>query len=125
MTPLDSRANLKMKMAFKFANGIAGLALAAGLLWACGRPQLPAVTQADASRMSTTWPGVTVASLEQGRTLYNAHCSSCHLPVSPHKFSARAWPQHVSEMKERANLSDDVAVEIERYLVTIAGRPRR
>lgn len=113
-----------MKMAFKFGHSLLGLAAFAAIgLAACGRPQLPPVTPNDAARVSTQWPGITVARLESGRTLYNARCSSCHLPVSPHEINAAEWPRHVAEMKERANLSDDDAVTIERYLITIASRP--
>lgn len=109
-------------MFFKFIGVSAGVVFAVALV-ACGRPEVPPATQADAARAAATWPEITVAELNQGRTLYNTHCSGCHLPVAPAEIAAAEWPRHIVEMKERANLDDASATSIERYLVTIATRP--
>lgn len=116
-----------MRFKFTWPRGLAALgaaALLAALLAACGRPQVPPVTAADASRASGTWPEITLAELDRGRELYVARCSTCHLPVAPAKIAPAEWPGHIAEMRDRAHLTGDEAQRIERYLVTIATRPR-
>ncbi len=71
---------------------------------------------------ATQWAGVTLADLEEGRRLYRAKCSGCHLPVAPADVTRAAWPGHVAEMRERAHLEPTQVTLIERYLVTLAER---
>jgi cytochrome c5 len=95
-----------------------GLSLAA-----CARGGLPTASDADAARVRGSWPTVTAAQLNQGRGLYQAHCSTCHLPVSPTRFAPAEWPGHVHEMQERAGLSPAEAALVEQYVVSLASRP--
>ena len=92
-------------------------AVALALLLVACHPRAPVATEADAARA-----GVTVAELNQGRTLFVRHCSTCHLPPRPREFPPEAWPGHVAEMRERAGVSHDEQALIERYLVTMATR---
>ncbi len=94
--------------------------LAAG----CARNTMPVASSADAERASQVWPGTTEADLHQGRKLYIARCSGCHLPVAPASVAPGEWPGHVAEMQERANLVGDEATLVERYLVTMAAAKR-
>ena len=102
-------------MAFKLtAVALLGaLALAAGYTGGAPRP----ATAADAARAHTT-----IAELDHGRTLFMAHCGSCHVPPSPDSQPVDAWPGHVDEMQTRAHLSPDEASLVKQYLVTIAAR---
>jgi mono/diheme cytochrome c family protein len=97
-----------------------GLGIALTLFGACARIQMPTPTGADAARAGSRWPGTTVADLDRGRSLYVAHCSSCHQPVAPTRIPANEWPAHLEEMAERAHLSTEEASLVERYLVTMA-----
>lgn len=125
MTPAGVRVELNLKMGFKFTGaGALGAVALLALVAACGRPRMPPVTAADATRASSTWPEITLAELDRGRDLYIARCSTCHLPVEPTKIAPAAWPGHIAEMKDRAHLTGDEAQRIERYVVTIAARPR-
>lgn len=104
-----------MKVRFNFKQ--LGFAFVAFLAVACARTQLPVANSADAERA-----GVSIAELSQGRELYVARCSSCHLPVEPTEIAPAHWPGHVAEMKERADLDEHEASLVTRYLVTMAQR---
>ena len=105
---------MKSKMVFKLGSIAALLALALGAGCAGG---VPAATEADAARAHTS-----LASLDQGRTLFMAHCGSCHVPPSPSSQPISAWPGHVDEMQTRAHLTPDEASLVKQYLVTLASR---
>lgn len=104
---------MKLNMAFKLGSIAVLAAFAAG----CAGSAPPAATEADAARAGTT-----IAALEQGRTLYMAHCSACHVPPDPKSQPVSAWPGHVDEMQTRAHLSRDEAGLVKQYLVTVAAR---
>jgi cytochrome c5 len=99
-------------------------AATATLLVACARTTLPSATPVDAKRASVTWPGTTVAELNQGRQIYLSKCSSCHQPVQPGSIAPKEWPQHIDEMKTRSKLDDREVRLIERYLVTMSEQKR-
>ena len=99
------------------------ITLASFALLACARVQMPRPTEADGARASGRWPGSSRASLERGRSLYVARCSVCHQPVEPTSIPAAEWPTHISDMKQRAGLSEEEARLIEQYLVTMASPP--
>jgi cytochrome c5 len=108
--------NLKLNMAFKLGQ-VGMTAVIAAALAGCARTAPPAATQADAARA-----GVAMAELEQGRSLYVARCSSCHLPPAPQSKTPAQWPDKIAEMRTRAHLDDDEARKVEMYLVTVASR---
>ncbi len=87
---------------------------------ACARTQMPRPTTQQAAQAQTRFPGLTVAELDRGRSLYMARCSVCHQPVLPTRIPADEWPGHVEEMRERAHLSVGEARLVESYLVTSA-----
>jgi mono/diheme cytochrome c family protein len=103
---------MKSKMAFKLVS----VALAVGLV-ACAGSAPPSATEADAARAHTS-----LAALDEGRTLYLAHCGACHTPPSPTSRPVTEWPAHVDEMQTRAHLSPQQAELVKQYLVTVASR---
>ncbi len=117
MTPGPLPPRLKLNMAFKLGSSAAAVALVAALAVGCTGTGAPPATAADAARA-----GASLASLEDGRTLYMAHCSSCHTPPSPSSQAVSAWPGHVDEMQTRAHLSNTEASLVKQYLVTVASR---
>jgi mono/diheme cytochrome c family protein len=106
---------MKLNMAFKL--GLVGVLGALALGAGCAGGAAPAATEADAARAHTS-----IASLDQGRTLFMAHCGACHVPPSPSSQPISAWPGHVDEMQTRAHLTPDEASLVKQYLVTIAAR---
>ena len=100
-----------------------GLALlGAALLGACGGSPIPEPSSADASRGTAHFPDLTLAELEQGRTLYVSRCGSCHVLKRPAELPAENWAHEVEEMRSKngVKLSDAEARAIARYLFVAA-----
>jgi mono/diheme cytochrome c family protein len=104
---------MKSKMAFKLVLG----ALAVGFAAACTGSAPPPATEADAARAHTS-----LASLNEGRSLYLAHCGACHTPPSPTSQPVDKWPGHVDEMETRAHLTHEEGELVKVYLVTLAAK---
>jgi mono/diheme cytochrome c family protein len=94
----------------------------AALLAACGGPAMPEPTVADASRGSARFPDLTLAELQQGRTLYLSRCGSCHALKRPAELSPEQWRTEVDDMRNNngVTLSDAEARAIVRYLAVAA-----
>jgi mono/diheme cytochrome c family protein len=106
---------MKSKMAFKL--GLASILGALVLGTGCAGSAPPGATAADAARAHTS-----IAALDQGRSLFMAHCGACHAPPSPSSQPVSAWPGHVDEMQIRAHLTPQEASLVKQYLVTMAAR---
>lgn len=104
------------------AFGVFGLLLAA--LAACGASPIPKPTVADVQRGSKSYPGVSLAELSHGRSLYVERCGSCHTLKPPLELSPERWQAEVSEMRAKngVKLDDAEAQAITRYL-TVAATP--
>lgn len=96
------------------------LALVAAGLAACAGATIPRVADADVERARTTAPEVTRASLEHGRSLYLARCSSCHQPFAPGSRDVDAWTFEVGQMRTLAGLDAEEEGLILSYLRTFA-----
>jgi mono/diheme cytochrome c family protein len=81
-------------------------------------------TDADAARASVDWPGTTVLALTEGRHLYLQRCSGCHALYRPESRPPGTWPKIVRDMTVRSKLSEAMARDITRYLVTASGAAR-
>jgi len=100
--------------------GLAAVALAS--LASCAGPHVPPVTPQQAQAAQAHWPGMTVAELDRGRSLYLGRCSACHDLVPPERYSAAEWPGYIAKMKERAHLGDEDARAVEAFLGSASGR---
>ncbi|MFN0203336.1 MAG: hypothetical protein ACKVTZ_17550 [Bacteroidia bacterium] len=78
------------------------LSMAMGLLIACS-PKIGALTQADADKIASAYPGTTLAELKEGKTLYETHCNACHALKNPTSMSAAGWAKIVPPMVEGTN----------------------
>lgn len=84
----------------------------------CMRTLPPVATVRDAERGR-----VALADLERGRELLIQKCSgSCHRAPLPTDHTATEWPTSLAEMSQRAGLSGQQRVLVERYLVTMASK---
>lgn len=82
-------------------------------------------TQEDADRMSTKYPGYTLANLNEGKALFEVHCSKCHGLKKPQSRNESQWKHIVPEMVGMANkksvvISKENEEAILKYLVTMA-----
>lgn len=101
------------------------LALAIWLLSAlsaCAASPIPKPTVADVQRGSRSFPGVTLAELSHGRSLYVERCGGCHTLKPPLELSPERWQAEVSEMRAKngVKLNDADAQAIVRYLAVAA-----
>jgi len=55
----------------------------------------------------------------KGRQLYVLKCSGCHSLHRPDELSPQQWEKTVPEMMTRAKLTQEEAMLIVRYLVTV------
>jgi hypothetical protein len=98
-----------------------GLPALAAACWLSACATLaPHPTEVDVARAPARTPPITLAGLEQGRTLYVRRCASCHRPFEPASKSADSWPGYIDNMKQRAHLSDVDAGLVLDYLITMA-----
>ena len=94
--------------------------VAAGLAGACAGATIPRVSDSDVERARTTTPEITRASLEHGRSLYLARCSSCHQAFAPGSRDEASWTFEVAEMRTLAGLDAEEEGLILSYLRTFA-----
>ncbi|MFL5343565.1 MAG: hypothetical protein ACJ8AT_02170 [Hyalangium sp.] len=81
---------------------------------------LPHPTAEVAARAARSQPDVTLESLEAGRDRYVQRCSGCHNLVVPTAKQPQEWPRLVGKMAERAKLTPEDRLLIERYLVALS-----
>ena len=99
------------------------------LLAACGSKMM-SLSQADANRGATKFPGLTVAALNAGKLHYETHCQSCHGLISPKAKTEATWRALVPKMvvlvnKKSPMMAIDSAKQasILQYVVTMSTAP--
>jgi mono/diheme cytochrome c family protein len=99
------------------------LALALAPLVGCAAA-LPHATAADATRVSSAFPGTTQPRLEQGRSVYVERCAGCHELREPASEAPLAWPRLVAEMRDEhgVHLTREEEQGIVSYLVSVSSR---
>jgi len=78
------------------------------------------LTQADADKAATLFPGATLASLNDGKMHYENNCGKCHTLHSPTSFSADKWRKVVPPMAGKAEVDKNTEDLILQYVVTLA-----
>lgn len=72
------------------------------LLFAC-TAKVTELSQADADRGTAKFPGVTVASLKEGKIHYEQYCGSCHALKKPSSEPEAEWRKVVPVMVQKTN----------------------
>lgn len=100
------------------------------LLSACSA-KLIAPAQSDVDRVSSKYPGYTLADLNAGKDLYQHTCNRCHFLYNPHSRSEEKWQGIVPTMINRLNRRKHKEVVdshqqelILRYLGTMSAQPK-
>ena len=94
--------------------------------------KITALTQADADRGATLFEGTTLATLAQGKALFEGNCSRCHPLKSPTSRKEEQWKKIVPRMVIKVNHKVgheeiDASEEqlILRYLITMSTAPHK
>ena len=99
---------------------IAAMAL---LLAACAAKKTTvALSDADAARAAAKYPGATLATLNQGKTLYEGNCGKCHGLKSPSAYNEEQWGKHVMRMAPKAKIDKATEDLILQYVVTMSAK---
>lgn len=94
------------------------------LMAACVSTKVLTPTQADADRLKTKYPNLTLADLNEGKALYEKHCQSCHKLYRPNSRNEQKWneivPPMVKKVNRKGEVLDNRAQElILKYVVTM------
>lgn len=92
---------------------------AAIIILASCSPKLLVPTQADADRAQRTFPGVTLAQIEEGKTLFETHCDKCHALKKPESHTEMEWHNIVPEMAAKAKIDEETEGKILRYVLAM------
>lgn len=101
-----------------------------GLLVGCMAAKNTLPVQADADRMQPVYPGITVADISNGKTIYEQKCSTCHPLKKPGNRTSEAWKHIVPEMAAKANKKTPGKITVAdeeiilKYLITMATAPK-
>ena len=100
------------------------------MLGACKPVQLVTPTQADVSRVSQKFPGITVDELNEGKSIFENNCDLCHRLKNPVKKNEKQWHRIVPKMVRRVNWIrkengiDSTSKQILlKYLITMSSAP--
>ncbi len=102
------------------------LAAVALILAGCASATLLTPTQSDVDRMSGMYPGYTLAELNEGKSIFEQNCQSCHGLKDPVSRTAEEWKEIVPVMVPKANKKNDNAITPEaqdkllKYLITMS-----
>jgi cytochrome c5 len=82
-------------------------------------------SQQDVDRVSSRFPGYTLASLNEGKMLFETKCSKCHNAKKPQSRTEAQWKKIVPRMTQMANKkTENITPEnqeaILKYLITMA-----
>ena len=97
------------------------------LLYSACSTQLLTLTQSDADRGAAKFEGTTIASLNEGKAIFEANCDMCHRLKSPSSRSEEKWNLIVPQMVKKVNRkigSEEINPKkqelLRRYLVTMS-----
>ena len=80
------------------------------------------LNDADAARASAKYPGASLATLQQGKSLYEENCSKCHGLKSPSAYNEEEWGKHVKRMAPKAKIDKATEGLILQYVVTMCAK---
>jgi cytochrome c5 len=89
-------------------------------LVACSKMLTP--TQSDADRAAAKFPGLTLAELNEGKTLYADNCAKCHSLKKPKSRNEEGWRKIVPPMAKKAKITADHEDKILKYVVTMSAK---
>jgi cytochrome c5 len=86
---------------------LAASVVATGCFYPKAGPAPEALSPAAAATAGAKWPGVTAASLSNGRDLFVARCNSCHAYPDIAAIADDHWPHIMDKMAGKAGLTSE------------------
>ena len=97
---------------------------------ACAPKIVGTLTRSDVQRGQKHFPTLTIAELQDGKSKYETHCSTCHALKDPRSKTEAVWTDMVPKMSVMANnkagmiVLDSAAQEhVLRYVITMMDAP--
>jgi hypothetical protein len=100
------------------------LYLYAILLFSACSVTLLSPVQSDVDRGAAKFPGLSLADLQQGKSLYEANCGKCHGLKKPESRDEAAWREIMPPMAKKAKINDKEQQLILQYVVTMSDATR-
>jgi cytochrome c5 len=101
------------------------------ILTACATVKLIPPAQSDVDRVSSKYPGYTLANLNSGQALFQQTCNRCHRLKNPTSRNEAQWNKIVPKMIQKLNkkegrivIDDKQEQSILQYLVTMSSAPK-
>jgi len=89
------------------------------VLTACAAKKSIVLSQNDADRANTTFPGASLASLNEGKMHYEQNCNKCHGLKKPASRTEAEWREIVPRMAKKAKVDANTENLILQYVVTM------
>jgi cytochrome c5 len=80
------------------------------------------LSESDASRAAAKYPGASLATLQNGKMLYEEKCSNCHGLKNPTAYNEEQWGKHVKRMAPKAKIDKLTEELILQYVVTMSAK---
>lgn len=77
-------------------------------------------TQTDADRGSQKFPGYSLSELNEGKSIYEAHCNKCHKYKVPESRNETKWDKVIPKMAKKAKLDSLQQSLVLKYVVTMS-----
>ena len=81
--------------------------------------------QSDADRIANKFPGITLADLSEGKTLYEQNCVKCHNLKTPFKVSEEEVINIMPKMAHKAKIDSKTQDLILKYILTMKTASKR
>jgi len=98
--------------------------LAIGLT-ACASYKIVAPSKTDVEHGSAKYPGLTLADLTEGKTIFESNCVKCHSPQRPFRVSAAEVEKIMPKMAKKAGIDSRKSELVLKYLITMKGTAKK
>jgi cytochrome c5 len=66
----------------------------------------------------TKWEGTTQSELDQGKTIYEGKCTTCHGKKNIVVYDEKKWLHEIDDMSPKAKLSMDERIKLTKYILS-------